>query len=173
MASRSSAADAPVEAAALLGLLERARGAADGAAPLEPGKEPGQGLAPGWRAYRVESLALTLHGYRVQRRSGWRREPETVFSLARPPFWRRLLRAPIPLACTLSVHAGGVEIAFAAAPGRAVRAAAGLAAIRLSAPWQVRLEQAHGAAAVRVARHARLLAWLRARRAAGPSETVT
>lgn len=168
MASRSSAAQPPIEATELLALLERARAAADGATPpaahdaAVPPWLPAE-LAPRGRAYRVEHLALTLHGYRVQRRMGWERSVETVFSLARPPWWRRLLRRAHPIACVMSVHAGGADVRFVAA-GAAPRAGAHPAAIRLPASWQQRLDEAHGAA--RAARPSRLPAWLRARRAA-------
>ncbi|UGQ48932.1 hypothetical protein [Massilia endophytica] len=58
---------------------------------------------------RLELLEFTLYGYCVERRFGWERTPEAVFSLKRPALWRR----PAPLlALTVSASQEGVSMAI-------------------------------------------------------------
>lgn len=65
---------------------------------------------------RLELLEFTLYGYCVERRFGWERINEAVFSLRRPALWRRLMR-PAPL-LALTVTAGQDGVAIAIRPAR-------------------------------------------------------
>jgi hypothetical protein len=98
-------------------------------------------------ALTLAALELTLHGYCALRKFGWQRRTEAVFSLGRPPFWRRLLHPPPLLALRLSVQGG----AAAAAVGIGLASAdAGAASsrdqdIRLAPALQETLLQLHRA----------------------------
>jgi hypothetical protein len=95
-------------------------------------------------ALTLAALELTLHGYCVLRKFGWQRRTEAVFSLGRPPFWRRLLRPPPLLALRLSVQDGAAVAAVG--PASAASAASGRGQeIRLAPALQEALLQLHRA----------------------------
>lgn len=90
---------------------------------------------PGWRmlagagffrrqTYRLGSLELQLRCYRVRERRGWDREWQTVLSLRKPGWWRRLARRPALLLriaivdgkSVLEIERAGAAAAAAAAP---------------------------------------------------------
>lgn len=103
--------------------------------------------------YRLACLELTVRGYAVRGAAGWTGHRALLFSLRRPPFWRRLRHGATPIACTLRADAHGVVIAYA--PVHA-------ACAREQAPARIPLAQ-------------RARAWLsgwRARRRGTASETV-
>jgi len=66
-------------------------------------------------ALTLAALELTLHGYCALRKFGWQRRTEAVFSLGRPPLWRRLLRPPPLLSLRLSLDAASVAVSVGAA----------------------------------------------------------
>lgn len=78
-------------------------------------------LAPPPTNYRVAWLELTVQGYALRRRVGWRGAHEISFTLRRPAWWQRLLGRTRPLACTLRAGREGVRIAFAPAARPAKR----------------------------------------------------
>lgn len=63
----------------------------------------------------LEALELTIYGYCVHLKFGWEKRDEVVFSLRRPPIWRRILNPAPLLALAVSADEGDVDLGFNAA----------------------------------------------------------
>ncbi|MEV4781615.1 hypothetical protein, partial [Burkholderia sp. LMU1-1-1.1] len=63
----------------------------------------------------LDTLELTLHGYCLQRRRGWERRVEQIFSTRPPPLWRRPLGPGPLLALTVRADAGATSVHLAVA----------------------------------------------------------
>lgn len=106
----------------------------------------------------IDSLELTLHGYCIQRRSGWERRVEQTFSTSAPPPWRRALRPAPLLAFTVRAGADATTVHLAVAPPSAACSAPMV--VRLEPALQLALAQLHAGAARRPSLAARVLGWL-------------
>jgi hypothetical protein len=113
----------------------------------------------------LDTLELTLHGYCVQRRSGWERRIEHTFSTRPPPPWRRALR-PAPLVALTVRASGAAGSATREATSVQLAAAAGVApstpalVVRLEPALQLELARLHAGATRGSSLAARVLGWL-------------
>ncbi|USX23656.1 hypothetical protein NHH82_16370 [Oxalobacteraceae bacterium OTU3REALA1] len=129
----------------------------------QAGGDGGPRAIPGAMFHRqyalcLDTLELTLHGYCVQRRAGWARRMEPIFSTRPPLLWRRLLGPPPLLALTVRAGAGAASVHLAVAPPAAAPSAA--VVVRLAPALQTELSRLHAGAPRRPSLAARALAWL-------------
>lgn len=96
-------------------------------------------------ALSLAAVELTLHGYCVMRAPGPGQPAEAVFSLGRPPWWRRLLRPAPLLALHVRAHAGAVTVRVGAAGARAIRGDQPPCIILLAPELQAALLRLHAA----------------------------
>jgi hypothetical protein len=119
-------------------------------------------------ALALAAVELTLHGYCVMRTPAPGQPAEAVFSLGRPPWWRRLLRPAPLLALHVRAHGGAVTVRVGAAGARAIQGDPPPCTILLAPELQAALLRLHATPSMAIAAPR----WLRrARNRHGPSAT--
>lgn len=110
-------------------------------------------------AMQLACLELTISGYCAERKFGWERKQETVFTTEPPAWWRRLLRPEPMLVLRITIDAGAGRIAFEAAQV-GIKPNRSRCLVRLNPDMQADLAHVHRRqTAARRTLRSRFLAW--------------